>query len=176
MPLELRTQRLRLRPIEPSDRIALHGLWTHPDVRRFLWDDRTIDLATVDGVTERSAASFAADGFGLFAVREAGRGALAGAVGIHRMAPGAEAELLYSLARSCWGRGFASEASRAVIADAFERLGFARILARTDLPNRASVEVMKRLGMTYAGESGEAGQRLVSYTLAREDWDPQRRR
>jgi RimJ/RimL family protein N-acetyltransferase len=62
-----------------------------------------------------------------------------------------------------------------VIADAFERLGFARILARTDLPNRASVEVMKRLGMSYAGESAEGGQRLVSYTLARER-DPQPRR
>jgi RimJ/RimL family protein N-acetyltransferase len=63
-----------------------------------------------------------------------------------------------------------------VIADAFERLGFARILARTDLSNRASIGVMERLGMTYAGESEEAGQRLVSYTLAREDWDAQPRR
>lgn len=174
MSLELRTPRLRLQPIEPEDRVALHRLWTHPDVRRFLWDDRTIDLATVDGVIERSTASFAAEAFGLFAVRETGRGALAGVVGITRMAPGAGPELLYSLARSCWGRGFASEASRAVIADAFERLGFARILARTDLPNRTSTRVMERLGMTYAGESGEGGQRLVSYTLARADWEPRR--
>ena len=72
---------------------------------------------------ERSAASFEAEGFGLFALREPGRAALLGVTGIHRLRPGGEPELIYSLTRPCWGRGLASEASRAVIADAFERLG-----------------------------------------------------
>jgi RimJ/RimL family protein N-acetyltransferase len=167
MQIELRTARLVLRPIGPADRAGLHRLWTEPDVRRFLWDDRVIDLATVDEVIERSAASFAAEGFGLFALREPGGADLLGAVGIDRLQPGAEPELIYSLAKACWGRGLASEASRAVIADAFERVGFARVLARTDLPNRASIEVMQRLGMQYEGEREEAGRPTVSYTLAR---------
>jgi ribosomal-protein-alanine N-acetyltransferase len=156
-----------LRPIAPADRAALHRLWTEPDVRRFLWDDRVIDLATVDEVIGRSAASFAAEGFGLFALREHGGEDLLGAVGVYRLQPAGEPELIYSLARACWGRGLASEASRAVIADAFERLGFARVLARTDPPNRASIEVMKRLGMRYEGEREEAGRPTVCYTLAR---------
>jgi RimJ/RimL family protein N-acetyltransferase len=46
----------------------------------------------------------------------------------------------------------------------------ARVLARADVPNRDSVRVMERLGMSYAGEREEGGLRLVSYTLAREDW------
>ena len=166
MSIELRTERLWLRPIEPADREALHAHWTEPGVRRYLWDDRVIDLATVDGVIEKSAASFAAEGFGLFALREPVRPALIGVAGIHRMLP-TEPELIYSLAPAVWGRGFASEASRAVIADAFARLGFARVLARTDTPNRASIEVMKRLGMEYAGESVQNGLPTVSYTLAR---------
>jgi RimJ/RimL family protein N-acetyltransferase len=170
MPIALRTERLRLEPAEPSDRTALHRLWTDREVRRFLWDDRLIDLATVDGVLERSSASFAAEGFGLFALREAGRGALIGVAGIHRLAPGAEPELIYSLAPARWGRGLATEASRAVITDAFARLGFARVLARTDTPNLASIEVMKRLGMSFAGEAEEDGRPTVSYTLARDEW------
>ena len=169
MSIELRTARLVLRPIEPADRAALHRLWTRPEVRRFLWDDRVIDLASVDEVIGRSAASFAADGFGLFALREPGDAELLGATGIYRLQPGGEPELIYSLAPGCWGRGLASEASRAVIADAFGRLGFARVLARTDTPNRASIEVMKRLGMQYQGERDEAGRPTVSYTLARPD-------
>jgi ribosomal-protein-alanine N-acetyltransferase len=164
---ELRTARLVLRPIEPADRAALHRLWTDPDVRRFLWDDRVIDLASVDEVIGRSAVSFAAEGFGLFALREPGGAELLGVTGIHRLQPGGEPELIYSLARASWGRGLASEASRAVIADAFERLGFARVLARTDPPNLASLEVMKRLGMQYVGEREEDGRPTVSYTLAR---------
>lgn len=167
MTIELRTARLELRPLEPADRSALHRLWTDPDVRRFLWDDRRIDLATVDEVIERSTALFAAEGFGLFALREPGGAELLGAVGIYRLRPGGEPELIYSLARACWGRGLASEASRAVIADAFERLGFARVLARTDPPNRPSLEVMRRLGMQYEGEREENGRPTVSYTLRR---------
>ena len=167
MAIELRTERLRLTPLAPADREALHALWTEPAVRRFLWDDRVIDLATVDEVIERSAVSFAAEGFGLFALRGPGGSELLGVTGIYRLHPGAEPELIYSLARASWGRGLASEASRAVIADAFARLGFARVLARTDPPNRASLEVMKRLGMQYLGERDEAGRPTVSYALAR---------
>ena len=174
MPIELDTARLRLRPLAPADREALHALWTEPAVRRYLWDDRVIDLATVDGVIERSAASFAAEGFGLFALREPERAALLGAVGIFRLRPEGEPELIYSLATACFGRGLATEASRAVITDAFERLGFARVLARTDPPNRASLEVMKRLGMRYVGEALEDGRPTVSYTLARADWQRER--
>jgi [ribosomal protein S5]-alanine N-acetyltransferase len=167
MPIELRSARLVLRPIEPADREALHRLWTDPAVRRFLWDDRVIDFATIDEVIARSTASFAGEGFGLFALRAPGGAELLGAAGIHCLAPGLEPELIYSLAPVCWGRGLASEASRAVIADAFGRLGFARVLARTDTPNRASIEVMKRLGMQYLGEREEDGRPTVSYTLVR---------
>src|SRR5262245_426355 len=170
MAIELRTERLRLTPLAPADREALLALWTEPAVRRFLWDDRVIDLATVDDVIARSAASFAGEGFGLFALRRPDHTTLLGAVGIFRLRSAGEPELLYSLATACFGRGLASEASRAVINDAFQRLGFARVLARTDPPNRASLEVMKRLGMTYAGESVEGGLATVSYSLAREAW------
>ena len=189
---ELRTERLRLTPIAPPDREALHALWTEPAVRRFLWDDRVIDLATVDDLIARSEASFASEGFGLFKLqlrsaaprcagrgsgidaereplaREPGRAALLGAVGIFRLRPGGEPELIYSLATACFGRGLASEAARAVVADAFERLGFARVLARTDPPNHASLRVMERLGMAYAGEAVEGGLPIVSYTLTPE--------
>ena len=165
--MQLRTARLWLRAITPPDRDALHRLWTDPDVRRFLWDDRVIDLATVDGVIAASSASFAAEGFGHFALRESAAGPLVGTCGLHRYAPGAEPELLYSLARERWGRGLATEATRALIEDVFGRLGHSRVVARADLPNRDSVRVMQRLGMAYAGESEEGGLRLVSYTLAR---------
>ena len=167
MPVLLRTPRLRLRPLEPADRAALHRLWTDPDVRRFLWDDRVIALAEVDSVLAASAATFAAEGFGHFALREEEAGPLLGTCGLHRYAPGAEPELLYSLAREQWGRGLATEAARAVVDDAFGRLAFARVVARADVPNRESQRVMQRLGMAYAGEEEAGGLRLVRYVLAR---------
>lgn len=167
---ELRSERLRLRPLLPADREALHRLWIDPDVRRFLWDDRVIDLETVDGVIARSRELFESEGFGLFALERRGDDALLGTCGIYRF-PEREPELIYSLARSCWGQGYATEASRVVIADAFERLGFTRVLARTDPPNHASLAVMKRLGLRFVGERVENGLPTVSYALAREAWE-----
>jgi len=170
MSLELQTERLRLRPLEAADRETLQRHWSGPEVRRFLWDDRVLELATVDDVIARSVASLAADGFCLFALRLRDAEALIGACGLWRIQPGAEPEILYSLEPSAWGRGLVTEAARGVIDDAFSRLGHARVLARADAPNRASLAVMERLGMRYAGEEVNGAQRLVSYSLARDDW------
>lgn len=170
MPDELQSERLRLRPLAAADREPLHQLWTDPDVRRFLWDDRVIDRDTVDGVIARSGELFEAEGFGLYALERPGEDTLLGACGMYRF-PEKEPELIYSLARSCWGQGFATEVSRVIIVDAFERLGFARVLARTDTPNRASVRVMERLGMRFEGESVENGLPTVRYSIAREAWE-----
>jgi ribosomal-protein-alanine N-acetyltransferase len=167
MRVDLRTPRLWLRPLEPADAAALHRLWTDPDVRRFLWDDRVIEPADALAVIATSGATFAAEGFGHFALREDEAGPLVGTCGLHRYAAGAEPELLYSLARERWGRGLATEAARAVIDDAFARLGFARVIARADVPNRDSQRVMQRLGMAHAGEEDAGGLRLVRYVLPR---------
>lgn len=173
MPDDLHSERLRLRPLAATDREPLHRHWIDPDVRRFLWDDVVIDLATVDGVIERSQELFAKKGFGLFALEPHGEQVLAGACGMYQF-PDREPELIYSLARSHWGQGFATEASRVVLADSFERLGFARVLARTDTPNHASVHVMERLGMRFEGESVENGLPTVRYVLEREAWEASR--
>jgi ribosomal-protein-alanine N-acetyltransferase len=165
--IELRTERLQLRPIEPADTEALHRLWTDPQVRRFLWDDRVIDRATTDGVIARSVASFAAEGFGHFALRVVGTAQLLGTCGLFRSAEGDEAELLYALFPHGWGRGFATEAARAVLADGFARLDLPRVLARADVPNLASIELMKRLGFRYQGEGVQAGLPIVTYALDR---------
>lgn len=170
-PRELRTERLRLLPIAAADRDALHAIWTEPRVRRFLWDDRVISLETVDEVIAKSAASFAAEGFGHFALREAETGTLIGSCGLYRATPAAEPELLYSLASAVWGRGHASQAARALIAYAFEELGLTRLFARADVPNHASIAVMQRLGMRLVGAADEGGLRLVRYVVSRADWD-----
>jgi hypothetical protein len=164
MAIELRTERLRLTPIGPADRKALHALWTEPAVRRYLWDDRVIDLATVDDVIARSAASFAAEGFGLFALREPDGEALLGAVGIFRLREG-EPELIYSLATASMGRGLASEASRAVIRDP-RRLRAARLRAgprahRPAEPGLARGDEAARHELRERGRGGQAPHRLL---------------
>jgi RimJ/RimL family protein N-acetyltransferase len=47
-----------------------------------------------------------------------------------------------------WGKGYALEAARAAIDDGFGRIGLREIVAYTVPANRASRQVMERLGMS----------------------------
>ena len=61
------------------------------------------------------------------------------------------AEIGYWITRSHWGRGFATEAARAVLAVA-RALGHDRIEAGHFLDNPASGHVLRKLGFTATGE------------------------
>lgn len=102
---------------------------------------------------------FAADGFGPWAVEEAGR--FVGFVGALRMMrpmpfpggerPGEGVEIGWRLARGAWGRGIATRAARAALADLFGRCGVAAVVAYTAEGNVPSRRVMERLGMRPDG-------------------------
>ena len=57
-------------------------------------------------------------------------------------------EIFYSLVPGFWGKGYATEAARAVVDNALGPLGLPEVLAEVDEGNVASVAVIKRLGMT----------------------------
>ncbi len=56
--------------------------------------------------------------------------------------------LFWALRHDARGQGYATEAARALIDFAFERLVMARIVATTEYSNSSSIAVMTRLGMT----------------------------
>lgn len=60
-----------------------------------------------------------------------------------------EAEVGYRLLRSVWGRGYATEGTRALIAHAFDDVGLRRVWAQTMAVNLASRGVMERVGMIH---------------------------
>lgn len=65
---------------------------------------------------------------------------------------GDEVEIGWHLHPDAWGRGYATEAARAALDDAFCR-GLARVIAVTDPGNAASQAVCRRLGMTPLGRT-----------------------
>ena len=162
MDYALTTERLVLCPVTAADHPALLAHWTLPDVRRFLFDGAALSAAEVSETIEESARDFAAGGYGIWLIREhrradAARPELAGTVGL-RPLDDTGLEIFYSLAPGSWGRGYATEAARAVVGHALGTLGLAEVLAEVDEGNTASVAVVKRLGMVpYAVVPGELG-------------------
>jgi len=57
----------------------------------------------------------------------------------------------YAFLQAYWGRGYALEAARAVLAHAHAALGLRRVLAITAPENQPSVRLLERLGMQEQG-------------------------
>ncbi len=64
-------------------------------------------------------------------------------------------EVGYCIGYDYWNKGITSEALAAVIRFLFEEVGMHRIMAKHDVENPASGEVMKKCGMTYEGRIKE---------------------
>lgn len=88
----------------------------------------------------------------------------------------AETEIFFVVGREHWGKGFATEAARALLAYAFGPLGLRRVVAVVDPRNRASVAVIGKLGMrpkgTARGLSAEhsAYEGHLEYAIEAGEW------
>jgi RimJ/RimL family protein N-acetyltransferase len=162
----LETRRLALRPFVPQDLDPLHAFFTHPDVRRFLWDDRVVSRDTVQALIGASLASFSAVGFGQWVAEDRGTCGLVGFCGLRSVGESEEIEILYALVRERWGEGLATEAGNEVLSHAFLRVGLPRVVGRTDSPNLASVRVLERLGMQFEGEHVIHGLPTLHYGIS----------
>lgn len=143
----LHTARLMLRPCDMSDLNAIHQLWTEPDVRRFLFDDRQISDEEARSFVEASLASFAQYGYGIWLSFEHNRNQIAGFSGLLH-SPGNPPSLIFGTRPQYWGRGYAKEAANSILRYAFEVLELRQVVADVDKANMASIRVLEALGMT----------------------------
>ncbi|WP_246081711.1 GNAT family N-acetyltransferase [Nocardioides litoris] len=148
----LATERLRLILVTPTDAADMRegrrqDRW-HPDY------PRTDDV---------DAAFLARDG-SPWGPRHVVLGHLAvGSIGFFGPPEDGEAEVGYGLVPEVRGRGLATEALRAVLAET-DRLGV-RVRARTEAGNRASVRVLAKAGFTELRGSDEEGLLVMARPL-----------
>lgn len=143
-----RTQRLLLRPVWPEDSEALFAAINDAGI--------VCNLARAPWpYTRDDACDFAARAqhplyphFLLTLPGDSGQ-TLVGSCGLGEM--DGQAELGYWIARRHWGQGYATEAARAVIANAW-MLGHQRLIASHYIDNPASGAVLRNLGFRPTGE------------------------
>lgn len=129
-----------------------------------------LSAAESDAMIERIEACFVERGLGLWALEVKVTGEFIGFTGLNPAefdAPFCPAvEVGWRLARSAWGKGFASEAARAALDDGFRRVGLGEVVSFTFEGNRRSRAVMERLGMRHDAEGDFLHPRLVGQWLA----------
>ena len=151
----LATERLTLRPFAADEADLLIELDSDPAVMRYLSGG---EPTPPDVVREMVLPSLLRgyerwDGrFGVFAAHEKESGEFVGWFCL-RPEPGGpldEVELGYRLRQDAWGKGYATEVSRALLDKAFAELDVRVVWGATMYLNRASQKVMEKVDMTVA--------------------------
>ena len=178
----LKAERLLLRRFTKSDVGNLHDLDGDPEVMRFVNGGRPVSRDVIRNETLprflRAYERF--EGFGVWAAIERSTGEFVGWLEFYprKDAGPEEVELGYRLRRPAWGKGYATEGSRALIRKGFTELGVQRVVAETMAVNAASRRVMEKAGLKYVRtfhqewperiEGDEHGD--VEYALTKADW------
>jgi RimJ/RimL family protein N-acetyltransferase len=148
------TDRLRLRLMTPDDVDDIYAYQSRDDVCAYLlFEPRTRDQVADKVAAYAKATTLWRDGDYLqlaLELREgeprAGR-VIGDSYFTLSSLENSRAEIGWSLHPDFAGRGYASEAARAVLGLAFDVIGLHRVYAELDAKNGASVALCKRLGM-----------------------------
>jgi RimJ/RimL family protein N-acetyltransferase len=165
--LPLETKRLHIRMFEPErDATPIHELWGDAEAMRFLPGGTKASLEDtrrqLESIPER-----ATDGWGFWALEEREGERLVGGVGLFPLNwEGPEIELAYHIVPSAWGRGYATEAGKALLAAAWDA-GLDYVVAVALPENVASRRVMEKVGMELEGRALYRDLDVVRYSVAR---------
>jgi RimJ/RimL family protein N-acetyltransferase len=157
----IETERLRLRVPDDADIDAWAAMLGDPEVGRYIGSppsSRQAVAAQIRWIRERHAA----DGFGPLAIVLKDDGRVVGRSGflvwdtrtwqprtLAEAGDHAQVEIGWTLARDCWGFGYATEAGRACRDHGFAALGLDQIAAIIDPANARSTAVAQRLDMRH---------------------------
>lgn len=163
----LETERLILTNWIISDWTSLRRIATDPEVMRYITGGCAWTDEQTQSFVDRHITLYRERGFCRWKLLDKSDGDFVGfcGVGFWRDAP--DPEIGWWLSKDRWGRGFATEAGRAALSDALQRVRLDRIISVAMRENAASIHVMQKLGLSFDCEFENGGFQLVRYAITR---------
>jgi ribosomal-protein-alanine N-acetyltransferase len=148
----LTTERLALRRYAQADLDWLAALYGDPDVARYLGGVQ--DRAQTQALLETRFLRYYEEhpGLGIWMTVERATGAKVGFHLLNHIRGESIIQVGYALAKSAWGKGFATEMASALLHYGFVTRQLPRICAMTSLQNHASQHVLLKIGLERRGE------------------------
>ena len=158
------TDRLVLRRFRPSDAVTLSAYRSDPAVARY----QSWDAPVTPEQAELAVLGFASGtpdepGWFQYAIERTADRTHIGDVGVNLHENRMQAEIGFTLATAEQGKGYASEAVRAVLHHLFLLRGVHKVAAECDARNTASARLLERVGFTREG-------RLREHTWIKKEW------
>jgi RimJ/RimL family protein N-acetyltransferase len=179
----LQTTRFYLRPVRQEDARLLFELDSDPEVMRFISKGEPTPMNKIEDVILPKMLGYYRHWppLGFWAAHLLSHEEF---IGWFHLRPDKidtnEIELGYRLKRNAWGKGLATEGSRAIVEAAFGKWGYPKISARTLIINTPSRRVMEKSGLRFEKEFlwgaevlpdwTEEERRGVKYSLTQRAW------
>lgn len=143
------TERLAFRYFTLDDLPQLIEQRSDPDVNRFLGGPARQNADALATRIRFYIGCYDSHGFGMCPMIWKETGETIGGAGLQPLENTDEIEVGYSVIKTFWGKGIATEAARGWMDFGFNEKGLERIVGVTDLDNTASQHILKKLGMSY---------------------------
>lgn len=151
-PAILTTERLRLRHLTPDDTAFLVELLNDPAFLANIGDRGVRTPADAVGYVEKGpGASYRQNGFGLYLVEVAATSTPVGLCGLVKRDTLPDVDIGFAFLPAFRSQGYALEAARAVLDEARDRVGLARLVAIVKPGNASSARLLVKLGMHLEG-------------------------
>jgi [ribosomal protein S5]-alanine N-acetyltransferase len=161
----------RLRAVDLNDIDGFHALASFPLVYRYLFDGIPPDEEYITRLLKQSVTNPAETGLGMWFLETLST-RYAGCVELRPYPSFRSAELIYLLDPRYWGQGLALRMAWTAITHAFSSSQIDFVIAGADLPNTASIAVMRRLGMRFHKDVQYPLGAGEEYVLHRDDVGP----
>lgn len=165
----IETKRLLIRRFAPSDLEAIFAMRRDAETMRYIGETHS-ERSQTEQWMDRISEPLDSEGIGYKALEERLSGETVGWCGLWKLPETGEIEVGYAIAKPRWGQGLATEAARAVVDNAFSELGLGYIVAVAYPENQGSINVMKKLGMSYVTTGVFYAKELVQYSVTAEEW------
>ena len=145
----IETERLLLREITLADTADMFRLHSHPVVQQYTGESVIESVAEMERIVQRRIRDYARIGYGRWATVLKEGQQFIGWSGLAYLPEFDATDIGYRFLPEFWGKGLATEASKAILTYAFDQLDLQRIIALAMKENTASIRVMEKIGMAF---------------------------
>ncbi|BHH82769.1 GNAT family N-acetyltransferase [Desulforhopalus sp. 52FAK] len=151
----LKTDRLLLRQWTEDDFLPFAEMCSDKDVMEFFPKPQTQKESY--GMAKKIQSLIKDRGWGFWAIEIPGQHKFIGFVGLHApkdsMPFSPCVEIGWRLSNQHWGKGYATEAAKAALEFAFNKLNLNEVVSFTTLANVRSMAVMQKIGMSNSAQN-----------------------
>ena len=162
----LETGRLVLRELREGDLDEYAAMMADPEVVRYLGDARTLTRDEAWRSIAMLVGHWHLRGYGMWAVTERESDRMIGRVGFFYPEGWPGFEVGWTFGRGTWGKGYATEAARRVLAYGFGEMGRKEIISVIHPDNQASIRVAEKIGERFARREMVRGIERLIYSIA----------